>query len=171
MNHFRILLSIVLFSTITFLATAKTQVVKLVTEYLVNPIGIDVQEPRFSWQILSDEQNVKQTAYEIRVADSPENLNKKSRLIWTSGKVTGDNSVNVSYEGPALKSMQRAYWQVRIWDNNGKITEWSNPAFWETGILEPDLWKASWISKASEPETAESKPAHYYRKEFPLTKK
>jgi alpha-L-rhamnosidase len=171
MNHFRILLSIVLFCTITFLATAKTQVVKQVTEYLVNPIGIDVQKPRLSWQILSDEQNVMQSAYEIRVADSPENLTKKKRLTWTSGKVTGDNSVNVSYDGPALKSMQRAYWQVRIWDNKGKATEWSNLAYWEMGILEQDLWKASWISRASEPETAESKPAHYYRKEFLLTKK
>ncbi|MDO8951071.1 MAG: family 78 glycoside hydrolase catalytic domain, partial [Draconibacterium sp.] len=141
------------------------------TEYLVNPIGIDVQKPRISWQILSDEQNVMQSAYEIRVANSPENLSRKSRLIWTTGKVTGDNSVNVEYEGPKLQSMQRVYWQVRIWDNTGKATEWSVPAFWEMGILNPGLWKASWISKANEPETAESKPSHYYRKEFPLTKK
>jgi len=171
MNHFRILLSIVLFSTITFLTNAKTQVTNLVCEYLVNPIGIDVQKPRLSWQIFSDEQNVMQSAYEIMVADSPENLNKKSRLIWTSGKVTGEESVNVEYGGPELQSMQRAYWQVRIWDSNGKSSEWSKPAFWEMGILNPGLWKASWISKANEPETAESKPAHYYRKEFPVKKK
>ena len=164
-------LSIVLISTIPFFAKSKTQLTKLVTEYLVNPIGIDVQKPRLSWQIISDEQNVMQAAYEIRVADSPENLSRKGRLIWTTGKVTGDNSVNVEYEGPELQSMQRAYWQVRIWDNNGKVTEWSEPAFWEMGILNPGLWKASWISKVNEPETAESKPAHYYRKEFPLSKK
>lgn len=164
-------LSIVLISTIPFFATAKTQVTNLVTEYLVNPIGIDIEKPRFSWQILSEEQNVKQAAYEIRVADSPENLNKKNRLIWTSGKVTGDESVNVEYGGQVLQPMQRVYWQMRIWDNNNKVSDWSKPAFWEMGILNPGLWKASWISKANEPETVESKPAHYYRKEFPVKKK
>ncbi len=165
------MLLIIFCSAISVYAKSKTQVVNLVNEYLVNPIGIDVQKPRLSWQILSDEQNVMQSAYEIRVADSPENLSKKSRLIWTSGKVTGDNSVNVEYGGLELQSMQRAYWQVRIWDNTGKATEWSIPAFWEMGVLNPGLWKASWISKANEPETAESKPAHYYRKEFSLTTK
>ncbi|HSO86910.1 MAG TPA: alpha-L-rhamnosidase N-terminal domain-containing protein, partial [Draconibacterium sp.] len=171
MKHKKLFLIVFFISTIPFFAFAKTQVVNLVTEYLVNPIGIDVQKPRLSWQILSDEQNIMQSAYEIRVTDSPENLTKKNRLIWTSGKVTGDNSVNVEYEGPELQSMQRVYWQVRIWDSNNKVSDWSKPAFWEMGILNPGLWKASWISKANEPETAESKPAHYYRKEFPVKKR
>ena len=157
--------------TISLVISAKTQVTNLVCEYLVNPIGIDVQKPRLSWQILSEEQNVKQTAYEIRVADSPENLKKKGRLFWSSGKVPGDKSVNIEYGGPALKSMQRAYWQVRTWDNNGNASDWSEPAFWETGLLEPQAWKASWITFGSEKETEESKPAHYYRKEFSAKKK
>jgi alpha-L-rhamnosidase len=171
MQQIKFFLSIVLFISVSGFATAKTQVVNLVCEYFVNPIGIDVQNPRLSWQIFSDEQNVMQTAYEIRVADSPENLSKKNRLIWNSEKVTGDNSVNVEYGGPELQSMQRAYWQVRFWDSNDKVSDWSKPAFWEMGILNPGLWKAFWISKANEPETAESKPAHYYRKEFPVKKK
>jgi alpha-L-rhamnosidase len=80
-----------------------------------------VEKPRFSWQMLCDEQNAMQRAYEIRVAESVENLNKKSQLIWASGKVESDKSVNVEYGGPALKSMQRAYWQVRVWDHPRQI--------------------------------------------------
>ena len=155
----------------TISAIAKTQVQKLVTEYLENPIGIDIVKPRLSWQIISDEQNILQTAYEIRVADSPKNLSKKSALIWTSGKVESDQSVNVEFGGSPLKSMERAFWQARIWDNNNKVSDWSEPAFWEMGILEPELWTASWITMGSEKESENSKPSQYFRKEFNIKKK
>ncbi|HBL78080.1 MAG: alpha-L-rhamnosidase [Bacteroidetes bacterium GWF2_42_66] len=146
---------------------AKAQVVKLVSEYHVNPIGIDVQKPRLSWQIISDGQNVMQTAYEIKVTDQT----AKGKLIWTSGKVESDQSVNVVYGGPALKSMQRACWQVRIWDNNKKVSVWSQPAYWEMGILEPESWKASWIGSEVGQNVEGSKPCLYFRKEFPVAKK
>ncbi|MBL7972126.1 MAG: hypothetical protein JNL03_11480, partial [Prolixibacteraceae bacterium] len=129
-------------------AAAKTVVNELVCEYHTNPLGIDVQKPRLSWQISSPEANLLQSAYEIKVTDQP----VKGKVIWTSGKVNSDQSVNVVYEGPALRSMQRVYWQVRIWDNKGKVTAWSAPAFWEMGILEPESWKASWITLGSEPD-------------------
>lgn len=158
------------FLFLTSQAFAKNQVVKLVCEYHENPIGIDVEKPRFSWKILSEEENVHQRAYEIRVANSPKELSKKSRLLWTSGKVESDQSVNVEYQGEELKSMQRAYWQVRIWDNNDKVTDWSKPAFWETGILNSTEWKASWITMKEEV-SEESLPSQYYRNEFSCSKK
>ncbi len=166
-----------LFSMILFLMAislfthAKNQVVNLVCEYHENPIGIDVVKPRLSWQILSDGQNVTQTAYEIRVANSAKNLSKKSSQIWATGKVEADQSVNVEYGGPELESMQRVYWQVRIWDNNDKSTDWSEPAYWETGIMDPAIWTASWITMPDENKTTVSLPAHFYRKEFNTGKK
>ena len=151
-------------------ASAKQQVVNLVTEYHKNPIGIDVEKPRLSWQIVSDQNNVKQSAYEIRVANSVKALSKKSNQIWSSGKVNSNQSVNVEYGGLALKSMQRAYWQVRIWDNNGKASMWSEPAYWETGILNSNEWKASWIAM-DEAVSEESLPVQYFRNEFKCAKK
>jgi alpha-L-rhamnosidase len=85
--------------------------------------------------------------------------------------VESDNSVNVEYEGPGLKSMQRVYWQVRIWYNFNKVTEWSEPAFWETGILDNKLWTASWITVNNEIDEKGKWPAQYYRKEFSINKK
>ena len=171
MKGLKLFLSMLILSILTFSAFAKTQVQKLVTEYLENPIGIDVSKPRFSWQIISDGQNVKQSAFEIRVADSPQNLNKKSALIWTSGKVESDKSVKVKYGGSPLKSMEKAYWQVRIWDNNNKVTDWSEPAFWEMGILESETWKANWIAFGNEIQKEGSKPGQYFRKDFQVKKK
>ncbi len=156
-------------STVT---NAKTQVVKLVTEYHENPIGIDIKTPRLSWQLISDEDNIMQTAYEIRAAGSIKNLSKKSKQLWLTGKVESDKSVNINYEGAALKSMERVYWQVRVWDNNKKASDWSEPAFWEMGILETASWTASWITMPNEKEyDGSSRPAQYYRNEFDAAKK
>jgi len=148
-------------------AAVKTEVKSLICEYHDNPVGIDIQKPRLSWQMSSVEENILQTAYEIKVTDQT----AKGKVIWTSGKVTSSQSVNVTYEGPALKSMQRVYWQVRIWDNKNKATGWSIPAYWEMGILEPESWKASWITMESEKDTAQSKPAQFFRKDFTSGKK
>ncbi len=160
-----------IFSSLSIITKGNTRVDELVCEYHTNPIGIDVQKPRLSWKIFSDKENVSQVAYEIRVADSPSSLNKASRQIWNSGKVNSSQSVNVEYQGAELESAQRLYWQVRIWDNQNKATKWSEPAFWETGLLSPAQWSASWITMENEKEMEGSKPCHYLRKEFPTTKK
>ena len=162
---------IVILSGFTLVISANTQVTNLICEYHTNPIGIDVKDPRLSWQILSELQDVKQTAYEIRVADTPSNLKRKNKLIWSTGKINSDQSLDVVYEGPEVESMQRVYWQVRVWDNNNKATKWSEPAFWEMGILKPELWTASWITMKNEPKKDGSLPAHYYRNEFSSNKK
>ncbi len=169
---FQTIALIVVFSAFSTVSFAKTQVVKLVSEYHVNPIGIDIKTPRLSWQLISDQENVMQTAYEIRAAGSIKNLSKKSKQFWSTEKVESDKSVNVSYEGATLKSMERVYWQVRVWDNNNKASDWSEPAFWEMGILETGSWSASWITLPNEKEyDGSSRQVQYYRNEFTAAKK
>lgn len=163
-------LLIVILSVFSSVLYAKTGVKKLVCEYHENPVGIDVEQPRLSWQLYSDQQNVVQSAYEIRVAGTVKDLSSKSKQLWNSGKIESDQSVNVVYGGPQPESMQRMYWQVRVWDNTGKASGWSEPAYWEMGILEPELWKASWITLPNEPESEGSKPAQYFRNEFSTSK-
>ncbi len=148
-------------------AATKITLTGLICEYHENPIGIDVMNPRLSWKISATENNMLQTAYEIKVTEQP----GKGKTIWNSGKVSSDQSVDVVYSGPELKPMQRVYWQVRIWDNNGKASEWSKPAFWEMGILQPELWKADWITMENEVQLDGSKPCNYLRKEFQTSKK
>jgi alpha-L-rhamnosidase len=104
------------------------------------------------------------------VATSIADLENSDAQLWSTGKVESSESVNIVYGGPALKSMQRLYWQVRIWDNKINVSEWSDPAFWEMGILEQESWKAKWITLSDENNNNGSRPAHYYRNDFTLKK-
>jgi alpha-L-rhamnosidase len=139
------------------------------TEYKTNPLGIDVLKPRLSWEIQSDKRNTMQTAYEIRFASNPDLLKSSESLLWQS-KVNTDQSIHVVYEDPALQSGQRVYWQVKVWDNHGRNSGWSDPAFWEMGLLIAGDWKAAWIEADIEEDTKKSQPAQYFRKEFDLSK-
>jgi len=138
-------------------------------ENLSNPIGLDVQQPRFGWQLASERRNVLQTAYEIRVASNSSDLVSGKKLLWTSGKTQSDASVWVPYNGPALISGKKYWWQVRVWDNAGNVSAWSEPGFWQMGLLRPADWKAKWISLAA-PEDS-TQPSPMFRKEFAPKKK
>ncbi len=113
----------------------------LQTENLTNPLCIDSKIPRLSWQLHSTDRNELQTAYEIRVNSRADGKD----LVWTSGKVASTTSIEVEYGGPELQSAKRYYWQVRIWDNKGRLSPWSENAWWQMGLLRPGDWKAQWI--------------------------
>jgi alpha-L-rhamnosidase len=150
------------------MAIAQVKVQNLLTENLVNPIGLDATQPRFSWQLVSDKRNVLQTAYEIRIANDPAAITK-GKNSWSTGKVTSDQSTLVPYKGEALVSGKRYYWQVRVWDNSGKASSWSAPAFWQMALLTPSDWKAHWIVPGFEEDSLRASPL--FRKEFSSNKK
>ncbi|MCK4880306.1 MAG: glycoside hydrolase family 78 protein [Bacteroidales bacterium] len=162
------LIKILLIITVTLSAGVK--VTSLKTDYKVNPIGIDNPVPRLSWIIQSDQNNTMQVSYEIRAALNPADLAKKKKQLWNSERVTSSQSIHIKYEGLPLNSYQRAYWQVRVTDNHGEKSKWSEVAFWEMGILGDAAWVADWITPAWEEDVTKSNPAPYLRKEFTLSK-
>jgi len=148
----------------------KPGITNLRTEYKINPVGIDVQQPRLSWEITSERLNVMQANYQIRVAATIKDLKSGSNLLWNTGKVNSDQSIHLPYQGPALNSGKRIYWQVRIWDNDDTPSAWSKFAYWEMGLLHPSDWQASWISQAKEQDISGSRPCPIFRKEFMVDK-
>jgi alpha-L-rhamnosidase len=138
----------------------------LTIEHKKNPLGIDNSQPRFSWKIKSPAFNVMQTAFSIRV--STDQRFPASKTTWVTGKVTSGESVLVPYEGSELNPGQRYYWQVKVWDNKGKTSKWSETAWWETGLLTPANWKAKWIELDGD--TNRYSPSPHFRKEFPVSK-
>lgn len=156
-------LSVLKFLLFALSVSAQVKVQNLLTENLNNPIGIDAQRPGFSWQLVSSQRNVLQTAYEIKVR-----LAKK--IAWSSGKVVSDQSVHIPYSGDQLQSGMKYTWQVRVWDNKGKVSAWSEPAIFQMALLNKEDWKAKWIEVGFE-EDAMNRPAQYFRKHFSANKK
>ena len=150
-------------------AKMKIEVAELRTEYNENPIGIDARRPRFCWQIHSAERGVVQSGFQIRVAMSERGLGVEGGTIWDSGKVSSDESVHRVYEGPPLKSGQRYYWQVRIWDGAGTPSDWSAPAYWEMGLLEPTDWQADWIEPDLQEDASKTGPVPMLRSAFKVS--
>jgi len=148
--------------------SAPLEVTHLKCEYKVNPLGIDVLQPRLSWQLRSTERGVIQKAYQLRAAATPEDLKAGRNLLWAPDKVPGEQSVHVSYGGPALTSRQRVAWQVRVWDNQGHRSAWSQPATWEMGLLQARDWQAQWITPELREAKDQSNPCPMLREEFHL---
>jgi alpha-L-rhamnosidase len=142
-------------------------ITNLHTEYHVNPLGIDVAQPRLSWQLASDRRGAAQIAFQVRAAADVASLDA-GPLLWDSGKVASDQSVLVPYAGPALRSGQRVYWQVRAWDETGAASAWSEPALWEMGLLAASDWHAEWITPDWDEDTSQSQPQPVLRREFKL---
>ena len=114
-------------------------------EYLTAPLGIDMDQPRLSWELTSKERNKKQSAYQILVsADSLSLLQDKADL-WNSGEIKSDQTNQVVYNGNTLHSRQYCYWKVRIWDENGVKSNWSPITSWSIGLLNKKDWQAKWI--------------------------
>ncbi len=140
-------------------AETNFQPVQLKCEHKLSPLGVDTTHPRFGWWIEAETRGFRQTAYQILVASAEEKLNEPQPDCWNSEKVTSDQNFFVVYEGKPLQSAQRYYWKVRIWDQSGKASPWSETATFVTGILEADAWNsASWIAYEQLPDSMKVVP-------------
>ena len=181
MKNFKLFsLALIFAMSLSFLsAKAKTQssirAVDLRCEYAADPL-IDIAAPRFSWinSNLSQARGVEQTAYRVRVATSPEGFDSP---VWDSGKVLSKESAFVEYRGSKLLSRTSYWWQVMVWDEKGRASEWSDTAHWHMGILSEDEWKGKWIGAPWQGEESydvmgsmEFLPAPLLRKEFKIEK-
>jgi alpha-L-rhamnosidase len=149
------------FFAVAFLCIAMGELhaapVKLRVEQRVNPLGIDVMRPVFSWQSDSTERNWKQSAYRVRVASAAIGLASGKADVWDSGRVDSSDSVGIAYAGPELKSRQRYFWSVEVWDGKGRSSKPLTTAWWEMGLLAPTDWSAKWIRREDPEEDKELK--------------
>lgn len=128
--------------------------INLKTEYLINPIGIDIRHPRLFWNC---EGGTKQTAYRI-VAKTDE------QIVWDSGKITSE-SMHADYPND-LASRQRVEWNATLWDETDSEGEPSETAFFETGLLSAGDFAAKWISGNYRVNPKKRYPVDCFEKEF-----
>jgi alpha-L-rhamnosidase len=154
------------------------QLTHLRCEYLVNPLGIETPHPRLSWVLASADpsrRGTRQAAYQVEVASD-------GAVTWDSGRVESDETAHIAYQGDALRAGRRYTWRVRVWDEAGAQSDWSEPAEWGMGWWGPgwttakagddprERTAAAWIG--GPPPAAwredESQPSPMLRKEFSL---
>jgi alpha-L-rhamnosidase len=178
MKKFFLHTTFIIIILISFSAQAqnKISVKDLKCEMLSNPEGIDVLQPRLSWKIKANVNDVKQTSYQILASSSLEKLTAGNGDLWDSGKVQSDASVNVLYNGKKLKDRQDIYWKVIVTTNKCEVKS-TEPAHFSIGILTYADWKSTrWIGyeKASPGDSISQYSrlsARYLRKEINLKKK
>ncbi len=164
-----------LFLLVDLCQAASLTVGSLRCEFRADPLGIDVPQPRLSWVAESKERGQRQTACQVLVATTPDKLAEGRADLWNSGRMSMGRSPHIVYGGKPLRSSQRVYWKVRVWDQNGHRSSYSQSAWWEMALLAPTDWRAKWIQrKSTGPIPAEQMfddhPAPLLRKEFVLGK-
>ncbi len=130
---------------------------QLKCEYLADPLGIDVAQPRFFWVAEHDRRNEIQSACQVIVSSDPKG---EKGDLWDSGRVPSTHSGQFVYHGQALESNRTYYWKVRYWDKEGSSSPYSRTARFDTALLQPSDWKGDWIGGKSQ-----------MRKEFTLNGK
>jgi alpha-L-rhamnosidase len=119
---------------------------------------------------------VQQTAYQVLTSSSEPMLQANQGDLWDSGQVKSDALFNIVYSGKPLPSWQRCFWKVRVWDQNGRPSNWSEPASWTMGLVRAEDWKsAQWIGirepdrpapKGAESPESRRLAARHLRREF-----
>jgi alpha-L-rhamnosidase len=145
-------------------------------EYVENPRGIDIKQPRLSWRLASEGRGASQSAYRVIVASTSENLTANQGDLWDSGKVESGKTLFVEYAGQLLKSRQQCFWKVQVWDAANESPTSSESASWSMGLLDNSDWSANYISFRDESpihkdvERLHLPAARQYRKDFTATK-
>ena len=164
-----LLLLVFLMALIELTDACKLKPTRFRTNNLRNPLAIASLRPVFSWALAfldgsyspSVTENYEdaatdyhQSAYriictEIRVEDSAQT----DKVLWDSGKVSSQETLQIPYQGEPLKSLQRIQWSVQVWDQNGEECKYDDESPWfDTGLLDENAWGgAEWITRFRKP--------------------
>ncbi|RNC65986.1 alpha-L-rhamnosidase [Proteiniphilum sp. X52] len=172
-------MTFLILSVITVLGNKQSSVVpvNLTCEYLINPAGLDVTRPRFSWTLQPTDESAygqQQTAYRILVGRSQQKKADKFGDMWDSGWIDSDNMQLIEYNGKPLRSDEKYFWKVAVKDEKGNESGYSEAAEWSTGLFSQDEWTASWIGtdEAYDPAKGPNKMQDpWFRKTFDLKEK
>jgi alpha-L-rhamnosidase len=131
---------------------------------ILNPEGVN--SPLLSWKIKTTMEGISQKAWEVEIATTKELLVKGKANVWKSGKKLSDMQFNIEPNATGFLDATNYYWHVRIWDNTGKVSSWSKPAYFSMGLRSEQSWKAKWITYNYDKNSA----LPYFRKVFNLKK-
>ena len=136
--------------------------------------ALATNQPRFSWNFKTMENEVVQKDYHIIVASTIENAQKGIGDLWDSGVVPSSQMLYIPYAGKELKSRDKAFWKVitTVTAKGGKKAKLASEVkSFEISLLNQEDWQAKWIGHEFEDDVLVGKTrlaARYLRKEFAL---
>lgn len=161
---------VIMFLACAFVACQNFVIIEdLKCELLKEPLAIDNTSPHLSWRINCGRDGISSTAYQVLVATELNKLNEADADLWNTGKVTRENSISVRYQGKSLTSRSLVYWKVRVWDQDGKASRWSEPALFGVGFLKDEDWEPSASFIGAEHPDENTQYAPLLRKQFEYT--
>lgn len=136
-------------------------IVEATCENQHSPLGVEARNPLLSWNLVSSKHSVIQKAYRILVSDCIDDLKNGKGNFWDSGKITSNQSINVSYQGLGLNAARKYYWMVKVWDNLGNQSAWSEINAFQMGLLNASDWNnAYWIALQEMPDSERIVPGY-----------
>lgn len=138
MKTYLVIIIAIMLLTFHACSSEKLSIQNLSVEYTPTPLGIDVESPRFSWQMNApeNERALGQSAYQIIVS------NPAGEIVWNSAKVDESSSLAIQYEGSALQASTLYDWTLRVWDQDNQ--EHTANSWFETGLMNPDPKLVAW---------------------------
>lgn len=138
----------------------------LLVNGVTQPLAVQRDAVRFSWRSADSCRGARQTAYQLLLSTNLERLGRGTGDWWDSGRVDSDQSASVVYAGKGLSPATRFWWKVRVWDQAGKASPYSAPAFFDTGLNQNE-WTAHYLWDG----TTNLNNFAYFRKAFALSRK
>lgn len=126
------------------------RITDLMAQNLKNPLGLECTQPGLSWRLHSELKGDRQQAYQILAASRSGLLHEGKADLWDSGRVTEGKNYAVTYAGAPLSSRKGVYWKVRVWDSRNDVSDWSEEAYFEMGLLNTADWKGNWIGRGDD---------------------
>ena len=120
--------------------------VDLRVERALEPLDVDTPMPIFSWKLNTSQPGVRQRAYQIWIASGLDLLESDKPDVWDSGKVDESDSAQSVYSGFPLAPKDDFFWKVRIWDQDNRVSRFSDPSSFSTAYCGRVDWRAPWIT-------------------------
>lgn len=165
-NPVSLMLILILISGLSVYGQPNAGAVGMKCEHLVDPIGVDTQQPRLTWRMEDSRTGAAQTAYRVIVGTDSIAVSQFIGKTWDSQKNRTDSN-QIKYQGSQLEPFTKYFWLVQLWGADGKAMPASRVANFETGMMGIANWYGTWISDHN---SINFKPAPYFRKVFEAKK-
>lgn len=140
-------------------------VLRLKCEDRIRNISVTKNNPKFSYQVMANKKNVMIEESQIQLC---KNSGFCQDVVYDSGRVAADPSGFIEYKGEGLRSFEKYFFRIRVWDQEGEDSGWSKNSYFETAFVEDGKITAPFISTTDDKEKEGETPCVIMRRAFVL---